>query len=530
MQVFNLDAPIEGWDAFHALDAMPPTAAVVLDNLIPGPGKVETRRGHVEFIDLNQSGHFIETVSSLNQNGVEFLLLACNGGVWFIEGDDPATLTQLSAPGTFNSSRWQHSTFRTLGEDVVLILTNGVDTPQVFDGATLTPIVDTNDVAGDGFGDGPFVGSCVFKGRVYYWKPGDDGFYYAQAGSYQGDLNRFDLGTVVLRGGELIDVKSWTRQDSGDGKDDFIVYIFSTGEILVYQGDDPQDLAYWELIGRFYTSEPMSYRGTEHYGADLIVMTRDGYMNLGQVMQQGRTVDISQFSMMIHNAITSRTEDSKNRYGWQAKLVPADGLFIFNVPLSGNRFEQHVLNTATMRWCRFTDLNVICMELHSDELYGGAVDGRLYKLLNSAADRGEPIQFTCLTAYQTFGDGGNQNHLTAAQILSTHEQPQKIKIQAYSDYEFPAITRLPAEDFNPNEGVWSDPPPPGSVKGSGWADSPQTDKGSFWSSGLTPVTTKGWQNVSAYGFAVALLVQFARVNSGVVWRNTGLRIHQGGSQ
>jgi hypothetical protein len=43
---------------------------------------------------------------------------------------------------------------------------------------------------------------------------------------------------------------NWTN-DAGDGVDDYAAFVFSTGEVLVYQGDDPGSVNAWSLIGRF---------------------------------------------------------------------------------------------------------------------------------------------------------------------------------------------------------------------------------------------------------------------------------------
>ena len=57
-KAISLDAPVEGWNAFHGLDDMPPTAAIVLDNLIPGTGSVKTREGYVVYADTGTGRSF----------------------------------------------------------------------------------------------------------------------------------------------------------------------------------------------------------------------------------------------------------------------------------------------------------------------------------------------------------------------------------------------------------------------------------------------------------------------------------------
>jgi hypothetical protein len=517
-QAIALDAPIEGWDAYSSLDNMPPTAAIILDNLIPGPGRVDTRKGSLLYVDLGTAAP-VESVASLDNESLSKFLCASDGGLFDIT--DNQSVVTLQPTTTFSNDRWQHKNFRKSDENGILILCNGVDNTQIWgwdggvDFSTTRDLIDTNVVGTD------FIGVEVYKGRAYYWKDNDNAFYYAQAGSYEGDLKKFDLGSFTQRGGKLVMITTWTQQDSGDGRDDFIVFVFSTGEILVYQGDDPDAGGFWEMVGRYLTAEPLSVRGRDKYGSDIIIMTKDGYVNLATIVQKGRTSDVPEFSRMIHNAIKQRVNSREDLYGWDCSLFPKEGLFVFNVPLSNETFEQHVLNTVTMRWCRFTNVNVNCLDVHDERLFGGTADGKVLAIMEGANDQGIPIDFTALYGFNYLGNPGVQN-LLAAQIISTHPDPSFIQINGFADFNFPvAFDAVQAPQGLGDQGVWSVAPAPG-TGGSLWDED-------FWSVTDTPFTTKGWQNCSAYGYAVSLLVRFALVDLSVAWRSTGARYYYAGS-
>lgn len=519
----SIDAPIDGWDAFHSLDNMPPTAAIILDNLIPGSGEVLTRPGTIEYWDLG-TGVPVETVASLDSATESKLVAASGGGVWDIT--DPvvvmakaAAVEELAPIGTFNNDRWQTSNFRKADEEGILIMCNGSNDGQVYTpGApgALAPLVDTDVVGVD------FIGVEVFKGRCYYWKENDDAFYYTDAGAYQGTFSRFPLGAFVKRGGKLVAVTSWTQQDSGDGKDDFIVFIFSTGEILIYQGDDPGGIGFFESVGRYKTAPVLSVRGNDEYGTDVVIMTQAGYVNLSSIVQKGRTSDVPQFSRLINKAIQKETRIRSNLFGWDCRLFPRAGIFVFNVPLSNTNFDQHIFNTVTERWCRFKGVNVNCFTVHNDRMFGGTSDGRILSLFEGTSDEGLPIQFTALYAFNTMGDPGNNTNLVAAQVLTTHSSPDYISLTGFSNFAVPVIKEVIIPD-NEEQGNWSiNPAQPASPIGSYWDEDYWATDGTF--------TTKGWQNVSAYGYSVALLVRFAKVNSSVSWRSTNMRYWNGGAQ
>ena len=537
MNVISLDAPTEGWNAFDSMDNMPPTAAVILNNFIPGAGRVDTRKGHIIYADL-ETGEPVDTLASYNPSTDTAKLLAASaGGIWELTdppaaykadlvGQQAIAIDELKPIGTYANSQWQFANFQKADEIGIMTFCNGVDTTQIYNGTT---IIDINITGTDPVLelDPTFIGCLTFKGRMYYWLPEDNAFYYAQAGSYQGELQRFDLGTFVQQGGFITTVFSWTQQDAGHGRDDFIVFVFSTGEVLVYQGDDPQTAGYWEQVGRYRTAEPLSIRGYVNYGADAILMTKDGYVSMASVIQEGRTSDVPAFSRLIHEAVIERTRYSLNIYGWDVVLFQREGLLLFNIPLSETTYEQHVMNTVTMRWCRFNSLDTRCLEVHEERLFGGSPDGKVLALLETTADNDRPITFDCLYAFNYLSDPGYRKHVTAAQILSTHSNPQEINVSAWADYNVPYLSPIDLPSAI-TSATWSptppDPPPaPQPLAGSFW----DTD---YWSGEGVPFTSKGWQNVSALGYAVALLVRFAKINESVIWRSTGVRFHQIGAQ
>ena len=123
--------------------------------------------------------------------------------------------------------------------------------------------------------------------------------------------------------------------------------------------------------------------------------------------------------------------------------------------------------------------------------------------------------------------------MTACQILSTHSNPNEINVSGWADYNIPNLTPIPQPDAL-ESGTWSinnDVNPGGAYPPA----TPPVSQGSFWDEAYwgeatTAVTSKGWQNISAAGFAVALLVRFSKVNEPVIWRSTNLRYHNMGAQ
>jgi hypothetical protein len=176
-----------------------------------------------------------------------------------------------------------------------------------------------------------------------------------------------------------------------------------------------------------------------------------------------------------------------------------------------------------MRWCRFKGFNVQCLEIHNERLFGGAPDGKVYALLETTSDNGGPIDFTCLYAFNYLGMPGNNKHMSAAQVLTTHSAPEYIELTGYADFDVPVLTPLKLPS-GASVGSWSIPPAtPAQSLGSYWDED-------YWGRGGDAFTYKGWQNVSAFGYSVSLLVRFAKLNERVSWRSTTIRFNGAGSQ
>jgi hypothetical protein len=527
-QAISLDSPIGGWNTFDSLDNMPANCAVILDNLIPKAGTVDTREGQILYADL-ETGMPVETVASLNADNFSVLVAASAGGMWALTDSPIMTralvTTQLAAPGTYANNKWQNTNFRKADEEGILILSNGADEVQIYE-EPYTGLIDADfDYLLETPPVTPFIGSLLFKGRVYYWADNTDEFWYSQAGSYQGELQPFNLGVIAKNGGKIKFITSWTQQDSGDGKDDFLVFVMSTGEVIIYQGDNPEDIGFFEMVGKYMTAEPLSIRGSDQYGSDTIIMTKDGYIALSTIVQRGRVSDVPAFSRLISSAITDKTKYNYDFYGWDCKLFSNQSLFVFNVPISGDGtyYQQHVLNTVTMKWCRFTDMNVNCLEVHQDRLFGGTADGLVVAMLEGTSDLGESIEYMALPAFNYFEMQGYHKFVSACQIISTHSNPELIELTAFTDFNFrvpPPLTTPPSRDSC----IWSiDPALPPQTIGSFWDED-------YWALELSPYTTKGWQNVSGFGYAVSVMVRFRKVNEGVIWRSTGIRFNLAGAQ
>jgi hypothetical protein len=546
MPAIAIDSPVGGLNTFDSVDNMPPTDAIILDNWIPRSGYCESRPGTTAH--TANLGGSVETLTAY-KGTTEFQLIAGANGT--LNDVTDGNITQIGSG--YTNDRWQTAMINDK-----LIFVNGADPEMAWDGTTLTNLDFTGtpgldappwviattyalddyvshlgsswvSLQDDNTGNEPvegsefwlivdlpgrFIGVVNFKGRAYYWQDNDLSFWYTQAQGYQGELEEFPLGFVLQQGGYIVSMFTWTV-DSGTGPDDMLVITFNTGEFILYQGDDPGNLGYFEQVGRFEMPDPLAIRGQMKFGSDVIVMTRDGYVNLSTVLKQDQVSDYPAFSRKIARTVADNGQQYSEFYGHECVLTD-NGFLLFNVPTGIASSYQIIRNASTGSWSTMSGLPIVTMEIFNDVLYMGCFDG-LVRVLGGTSDSGEPIALDALPAYQYLDNPGSQKQITAAQVLSTHPDPALIGVTGFSDFTVPILSNT------------TNPPGPA---GGGTAWNTELWNTVQWNRSGGPIadTTKGWQNVHAFGYAVTVAVQMKISSQNIIWRQTGWRYRSAGAQ
>lgn len=488
----NVEAPVGGWNARDALDNMKPADAVELVNWIPDSGYCRLRRGSKVY--ASGLGGEVKTLAEYHFGATRKFFAAANGSLWDIT--DPLNVT--SFVDVFTSDK-----FQTEQHADKLIFVNGAEVPREFDGTSLNTLTLTGITT-----PANIVGCRSFKGRMFYWEKDSQDFYYCAAGAYTGALTLFPLGKQLQKGGNLVSMMTWTR-DSGLGMDDMAVFIFSTGETIVYQGDDPADANNWSMVGRFNIGEPVDIRGHARYSSDEVLITKDGYVNMSGALITGRVSTAKNFSDKINAAAKGVTQSYDQNEGWQAILYPKGSLFIINVPISSTQFEQHVRNTNTGAWTKFIGWNARCFGLYDDNLYFGG-DGEVYQADTGYSDSGALIRGEAVTAFNYCGSNSRKKLLTAVEIVSNYLFPQYAGLSASADFRKPEdVTTFTPSEGSPSE--WETAP---------WDPSP-------WANSSGRIIG-GWRSVCAHGYAIALRVIIQSGQQAVKWYATKLKVQYTG--
>lgn len=316
-----------------------------------------------------------------------------SGGIVNLEG--------VSLASGFTEDRWQTELYSDR-----LFFVNGVSTPQVYDGSTCANIA----WSGSGLTNTNLVNISLVRNRLWFCENSKADVWYANVGQITAasPLTKFQL-SQIAGGGICTAVGSWSR-DAGDGADDMTVFVMSTGELLVYQGDPASTFA---LIGKYMGAPPIGRRCLFKVGGELVVITELGLLPVS-VAIGGVALDLARIDPWgkIAAGIVEDARSHGDLAGWHGCLH--QGVVYINVPqATGSLSKQYVLNTRNGSWTTFTKWNGSSFCSFDGELYYGAQTGGRVNETGGASDDGTEITALASGAFVTPSNTFQSNMFTA---------------------------------------------------------------------------------------------------------------------
>ncbi len=462
---FIFPSPVGGLNTTTSYDSMPLNEAIVMDNYIPYTNHVSLRKGYRPYAKFKAP---VKTLALFKSQKGEERLLAFSGGEAF-DISYPKDCSSLTAQElekqknlmnkNFLSDEWQFAEFKNR-----LYFANGVDQVQVYEEdetletyGSLKPAEFTSGQEEVSLDLTKLENVFVAKQRLWFIEKGSMKVWYSEnAGEVKGKLLSFDMSAVSSFGGCLVAGASWT-QDGGAGMDDLTVFITSQGEVLVYKGTNPNDPTDWALKGVYKMAEPLGKKCLIKYLGDLVLISKEGYVPLSKALPlDGVNASQFAFSNKIQELVSDRAKFYASKKGWQGILYPRGGWALFNVPLS-NGFEQHVCNTVSGAWCRFTGIKSFCWEVFNSRLYFGS-DNQVYLFDEGSTDDLNPIHGKIQQAFSNLGTP-RYKRVTLLNPCVKSSRPFALKIYTNTDFDTtmkPYRTTIgEAGDSRWNELKWS---------------------------------------------------------------------------
>lgn len=478
----------------------------------------------LEFVNFtNTSGHYLVAC-----NGVDPVTIY-DGSNWFYVATTStaqtistithvgavATLTTAAPHGLITNNRVTISGATSSEYNGTYVIT--VTSPTVFTYTMAsTPAADAlvvgtyTTIGITGIDSSKFANVNLFKNRLYFTEKDSLNCWYLDVDSIGGAATPLYFGGIARNAGFLQAMGTWTL-DAGQGADDYAVFVTSMGEIIVYNGTDPDNADTWALKGVWQLGQTFSRRCFFKWSGDLLLLTQDGLVPLSSALQSSRLDPRVNLTDKIFYAVSQAATLYFNNFGWQINYFASENMLILNIPIT-NGTEQYVMHTITKSWGRFTGVEAHCWEVSGDadiHFGGNGIIGDFYQ---SDSDDGNNITAAAQQAYSYFDSPGQLKRFTMVRpILQSSGGVPNVYCGLSTDFD--TEINLGQVSFNPaamNDGIWDD---------STWDNA-------NWAGGLT--TTSVWQGVTGIGFTGSINLNVAARNIELHWVSTDYIMERGG--
>ena len=481
-------APVRGLNTRESFAALQPDEAYELVNILPQSGGCTIRPGYSTYGTISGNKP-VKTLAVCPVGGSVSLLAATNGGLYNIISGTPSTL----ATGYAND--YWHTSF--MGG--YLFGVNGQDTPWRYDGSSIS----ATGLSGPTLTSMNTMNNVMFRLWATVNNSGD--VWYGPLEGVTGPLTKFAV-SQIANGGYCMGVFEWPAQNA-------TVMCFSTGQVLVYQGDPSTNMTLTSST-KYYAPPLIEPGAAVQMGGELVLITVSGPITMDLVAAGlGFELDALQVWGKIWPAWQADYAQYGANAGWFGKFIA--GNVYFNVPTGGGVSKQYVFTTRNQAWTNYAKLPLQTLEgvnLNGvQSIYFGSAnnDGNVY-LHAGGQDNGNQIVSLSRSAFTYGGTPGKKKRYT--QIKPNIFTTGGLSVQAQIDTDF---NRQPVTAaITPMSAAGSSTP---------W--------GSSWGAPWATVTQNrpGWIGAAARGHSASAVVQIYSTGTDVKWQSSDVMATGGGS-
>lgn len=476
-------APSRGWIRNENLAKAKAGGAEVMDNWFPTPEGCRMRRG------TDKHGEIAEAVTHLTtyvSGAVEKMFATDADAIYDVTSPvDPDTPPAASVSGQSNGD-WSSVQMTLAAGTSVLVMVNGADDMQQFDGSSWVTINAGSTPAITGVNTNTLRQVWKYSSRLWFIGSGMNAWYLG-ALARSGAATAFPLGGVFNLGGSLMFGQAWSA-DTGEGLDDFCLFVTDQGEVAVYQGDPASTFV---KVGVYRIGKPIHKNAFFRAGGDVAIITDDGIVSMSAAIQQRKDQ-----AALIASAVTydieeawrlAVTERNSGLLPFTCVIWPSKTMLVIGIPASGSQRKiTYVANTRTGAWCRYTGWDIRCMVVFNNHLYFGTRDGSILDAEVTGADLGAPYSAVVVPKFTDFGSPAEKSALHC-RIIAKANNPFTPQLFATADYEVEIPPPLNA-DSDENENTW---------------DNGIWNQSTWGSAFDTKARRSEWQAVAANGQALA---------------------------
>lgn len=230
-----------------------------------------------------------------------------------------------------------------------------------------------------------FAAVCVWKSKVWFVQKDTSLAWYLPTNSIYGTATAFDFGGKMRQGGPLVNLYNWSY-DAGQGMDTLLVGISTAGDVVIYQGTDPNSIATFGLFGSWSVGGvPYGRKIATDTGGELLIVSLKGLVQASKLVVgapatvgEGRLYDSDKISPLFNL-------DAQLYYsgkGWAIGENPGDNTLMCLVPANGNgaAAKPYAMSLSNRSWSIYRDQPIISMGVWNGVMYFGTPDGRVARV------------------------------------------------------------------------------------------------------------------------------------------------------
>jgi hypothetical protein len=462
IQAYTLPAPVGGVDNSQAISAMQELNCLYAYNMSPESNGLRVRDGYSEWANGTTGTTGVRTivpfVGAAEDGSEDKLFAVTREGVFDVTTQGTTSPTQVVTWGTTtgDAGLCSYTQMETIA-DVYLFVADGANGVRRYAGSTGT--WSTPSLTGPTAASVSFV--MAWKNILWFIEGGTGSAWYLPVGTIAGTATEFQFGNRFQHGGFLVGMYNWTV-DGGDGSDDYLAIISSSGDLLVYRGTNPDTI--FELQGSWYVGKlPAGRKIAVEYGGDLLLLSRYGILSMAALL---RGLDISSNELYITYKISASLRvlltDTHTSDGWEVLTSPHDNLlFVLTPKREGYAYLQYVMNLSTGAWAAWqgVPMQTACVGPTGD-LYFGCADNSVFETtgfvdgVTLAGATGDPIQSALLSAFSTLGtDPAKFKKVGMIRPLFKAQSKPEYLLKTRVDFDVEDVNIYPTED-QPQGNEW----------------------------------------------------------------------------
>lgn len=458
-QSIPIPAPTEGMNTRDGVSSLKATECRSMRNMIAERGKCVIRKGRTE----HQAITGVSAVGTMfTHQGVsaDVIMAAAGGEIWDVTGV-PSALTAA----TYSLNTWSVAQFNDTTVGV-----NGTDVPWAFDGTSMA----SSGLSGSGLTIANLRTVHIVGVRMWFTEEASADVWYLPVGAVTGVLTKSNL-SLETKGGYCAGIYGFGPHT---------VFVMSTGETVVYQGDPGSDFAF---VKRYDAPRPVGYDPAIDVNGEPVIMTASGPLPFEAIARgiDDNAADLGAWGK-IAPSWAADFEDYGSQAGWNGKFFA--GLVILNLQVDSETTKQWIFNTRTKSWSFFDELDAYNFTSSGNTLYFGAKDSNQIWRYGGSTDGDEAIVGTIRGGFIYPFQAQVNGQYTLARLNVESSGIVTGQIQVDTDFRELGINATEIPLSSSGSGPWDGP----------W-DGP-------WGEDGQPILK--WSSVKGFGRSVAPVVQF----------------------